>query len=63
MNEPIPIMGRRVRADALVAGAMGRDHHPYGFTMWMADGGVAGGRVLAATEILGAGDRDARGYA
>jgi len=31
----------------------GRDHNPYGFTMWMAGGGVAGGRAIGSTDELG----------
>ena len=31
----------------------GRDHHPYGFTMWLAGGGVHGGMVFGATDELG----------
>ncbi len=31
----------------------GRDHNPYGFTMWMAGGGVAGGLTLGATDEIG----------
>lgn len=31
----------------------GRDHNPYGFTMWMAGGGVVGGRTWGATDELG----------
>ncbi len=31
----------------------GRDHNPYGFTMWMAGGGVAGGRTIGATDEIG----------
>jgi len=31
----------------------GRDHHPYGFTMWMAGGGVRGGIVHGATDEYG----------
>lgn len=31
----------------------GRDHHPYGFTMWMAGGGVKGGLVYGATDEYG----------
>lgn len=31
----------------------GRDHNPTGFTMWMAGGGVKGGRVIGATDELG----------
>jgi uncharacterized protein (DUF1501 family) len=36
------------------AGKMnGRDHNHYGFTMWMAGGGVKGGYVHGATDDLG----------
>jgi hypothetical protein len=31
----------------------GRNHHPYGFTMWMAGGGVKGGIVYGATDEFG----------
>lgn len=31
----------------------GRDHNPTGFTMWMAGGGVRGGRTIGATDELG----------
>jgi uncharacterized protein (DUF1501 family) len=32
----------------------GRDHNSYGFTMWMAGGGVRGGTSVGATDELGA---------
>ena len=32
---------------------IGRDHHPYGFTMWMAGGGVKGGLSYGATDEIG----------
>lgn len=31
----------------------GRDHNPYGFTMWMAGGGVRGGQTIGATDEIG----------
>lgn len=31
----------------------GRDHSPYGFSIWMAGGGVRGGQVIGATDELG----------
>lgn len=31
----------------------GRDHNPYGFTVWMAGGGVKGGTVYGATDPFG----------
>ena len=34
-------------------GSNGRDHHPYGFSMWMAGGGIRGGKVIGETDDLG----------
>jgi hypothetical protein len=31
----------------------GRDHNPWGFTMWFAGGGVKGGRAIGTTDELG----------
>jgi hypothetical protein len=31
----------------------GRDHNPYGFTIWMAGGGIKGGKVIGSTDELG----------
>lgn len=31
----------------------GRDHNPYGFTIWMAGGGVKGGRTIGRTDEIG----------
>jgi uncharacterized protein (DUF1501 family) len=31
----------------------GRDHNPWGFTMWMAGGGIKGGQTIGATDDLG----------
>lgn len=31
----------------------GRDHNPYGFTMWLAGGGVKGGQIVGATDEFG----------
>jgi hypothetical protein len=35
------------------AGRDGRDHHPEGFSIWMAGGGVKGGTVYGATDEFG----------
>ncbi len=32
---------------------LGRDHNPNGFTMWMAGGGIRGGKVIGATDDIG----------
>ncbi len=34
-------------------GSNGRDHNPHGFSMWMAGGGVRGGRVIGSTDAVG----------
>ncbi len=34
-------------------GKDGRDHHPYGFSVWLAGGGVQGGQVYGATDDFG----------
>jgi hypothetical protein len=34
-------------------GKPGRDHNPYGFSMWLAGAGVKGGRAVGATDELG----------
>jgi uncharacterized protein (DUF1501 family) len=31
----------------------GRDHNPYGFTTWLAGGGIRGGQVIGATDEFG----------
>ncbi len=31
----------------------GRDHHPYGFSIWLAGGGIRGGQVHGATDDFG----------
>lgn len=31
----------------------GRDHNPHGFTMWMAGGGIRGGRAIGSTDDFG----------
>jgi len=31
----------------------GRDHHPYGFSVWLAGGGIQGGQVYGATDDFG----------
>ena len=37
----------------VMQGNEGRDHNPYGFTSWMAGGGIKGGKVIGATDEIG----------
>ena len=34
-------------------GGNGRDHHPFGFSVWLAGGGIKGGMIHGATDELG----------
>ncbi|MBL8215805.1 MAG: DUF1501 domain-containing protein [Bryobacterales bacterium] len=45
--------GRSPTSDGGQGGAAGRDHNPYGFSLWMAGGGVKGGQVIGGTDELG----------
>jgi hypothetical protein len=45
--------GRSPTSDGGAGGSDGRDHNPYGFTIWMAGGGVKGGKVIGSTDELG----------
>jgi hypothetical protein len=45
--------GRTPTSDGGQGGSEGRDHNPYGFTVWMAGGGVKGGKVIGSTDELG----------
>jgi hypothetical protein len=44
----LPVIQKPVRG-----GEVGRDHNTYGFSMWVAGGGFAGGRVHGETDELG----------
>jgi Protein of unknown function (DUF1501) len=37
----------------VMQGGNGRDHSPYGFSAWLAGGGIHGGKVIGATDELG----------
>jgi len=37
----------------MAQGSNGRDHNPFGFSMWMAGGGVKGGTTYGATDEYG----------
>ena len=34
-------------------GSKGRDHNPYGFSVWLAGGGVRGGKAIGSTDEIG----------
>jgi hypothetical protein len=45
--------GRSPTSDGGAGGSDGRDHNPYGFSIWMAGGGVRGGKIIGSTDELG----------
>jgi len=45
--------GRTPTGQGTTERGIGRDHHPYGFTMWLAGGGAKGGTIHGATDEYG----------
>jgi hypothetical protein len=37
----------------IMQGSQGRDHSPYGFSVWLAGGGIRGGQAIGATDEFG----------
>ncbi|MBZ0255982.1 DUF1501 domain-containing protein [bacterium] len=53
LDSTLVIWGGEFGRTPMAQGSNGRDHNPYGFTMWMAGGGVKGGTVYGATDDYG----------
>ncbi|MGI9244557.1 MAG: DUF1501 domain-containing protein, partial [Verrucomicrobiales bacterium] len=53
LDETLVIWGGEFGRTPMSEKGDGRDHNPTGFTMWMAGGGVRGGRTVGATDELG----------
>jgi Protein of unknown function (DUF1501) len=53
LEETLVIWGGEFGRTPAAQGQDGRDHHPYGFTMWLAGGGVRGGLAFGATDEFG----------
>ena len=53
LDETLVIWGGEFGRTPLAQGANGRDHHPYGFTMWMAGAGIRGGQAIGETDEFG----------
>ena len=45
--------GAEQRDGNAARGNEGRDHHPYGFSVWLAGGGIRGGQAYGATDDFG----------
>ncbi|HTK75153.1 MAG TPA: DUF1501 domain-containing protein [Gemmataceae bacterium] len=53
LNETLVVWGSEFGRTPGAQGADGRDHHPYGFSAWLAGGGIKGGVVHGATDEIG----------
>ncbi len=53
LDETLVIWGGEFGRTPMAQGADGRDHNPYGFTMWLAGGGIKGGTIHGATDEYG----------
>jgi Protein of unknown function (DUF1501) len=53
LNETIVVIGTEFGRTPGAQGANGRDHHPYGFSIALAGGGIQGGMAHGTTDELG----------
>ena len=53
LDETLVVWGGEFGRTPMSEQGNGRDHNPTGFTMWMAGGGVQGGRTIGSTDELG----------
>lgn len=53
LDETLIVWGGEFGRTPVSESGSGRDHNPYGFTMWMAGGGVKGGLAYGATDEFG----------
>src|SRR5579871_3719225 len=53
LDTTLVVWGGEFGRTPMSEGGNGRDHNPYGFTMWLAGGGVRGGQVIGCTDELG----------
>ena len=53
LDDTLVLWGGEFGRTPTAEGTNGREHHPFGFTMWMAGGGVRGGMVHGATDDFG----------
>ena len=53
LDDTLVIWGGEFGRTPTAEGTNGREHHPFGFTMWMAGGGVKSGLAYGATDEFG----------
>jgi hypothetical protein len=53
LDETLVVWGGEFGRTPMSEKGDGRDHNPWGFTMWMAGGGIKGGQTIGQTDELG----------
>ncbi len=53
LDETLVVWAGEFGRTPVMQGNHGRNHNPYGFTVWMAGGGVKGGQAIGATDEIG----------
>jgi len=53
LDETLVVCAAEFGRTPMEQGKAGRNHNPYGFTVWLAGGGVRGGQVIGATDEIG----------
>ncbi|MAH66736.1 MAG: sulfatase, partial [Phycisphaerae bacterium] len=53
LDSTLVIWGAEFGRTPFSQGSDGRDHNQHGFSMWLAGGGIAGGRTYGATDEYG----------
>jgi hypothetical protein len=53
LEDTLVVWGGEFGRTPTAEGTDGREHHPFGFTMWLAGGGVRGGLAYGATDEFG----------
>ena len=53
LDQTLVVWGGEFGRTPMAQGTNGRDHNPFGFTVWLAGGGVKGGTIYGATDDYG----------
>jgi hypothetical protein len=53
LKDTLVLWGGEFGRTPVAQGTDGRDHNPYGFTVWLAGGGIKGGTIYGATDDYG----------
>ncbi|GIS63627.1 MAG: hypothetical protein CM1200mP2_58520 [Planctomycetaceae bacterium] len=53
LDDTLVVWGGEFGRTPTAEGKNGREHHPFGFTMWLAGGGIKGGTIHGSTDEFG----------